>query len=123
MLDLPVADILTDLGLPNYTVTRTAQATWTNGIAVPGSTSTLSVLGAFWPANGRDMLRLPEARRAQATMKGVVDTALFTGGEGSPYEADQITIDGVAWEIQHVGSWTNSPGFYDVLAQRPNVAP
>jgi hypothetical protein len=120
MQDLDAPEMIADFG-GTYSVTRRAAATYSAGIAVAGATSTVSVLACFWPASGRDLQRLPEGRRSQETRAGVCDTALLVGGEGSANEADLVTVDGVAWEVQSSSPWPNDPSFNSVIIQRPNV--
>ena len=79
----------------------------------------------------RFSIRIKNNSYARKLFVPTIDGLSVMNGEEGDFESSgyivqgygSITIDGVAWEIQHVGSWTNSPGFYDVLAQRPNVAP
>ena len=113
-------DLISEFG-DLYTITRRAAATYVNGIAVPGATTTLQTTAAFWPASGRDLQRLPEGRRSLATMAGVSTEKLVLGGQGGANEADLITIDGEPWEVQTVGTWPNNPRFYTVVVQRPNL--
>lgn len=121
MMEIDAPDMIASFG-GTYTVHRRAAGTFSGGIAVPGATSTLSVLACFWPASGRDLERLPELRYSTEVRMGVCDTALLVGGQGSANEADLVTIDGVLWEVQSVGSWMNAPAFYSVAVQRPAVA-
>lgn len=121
MLDLEALDIIEDLGQSTYTVTRRAAASFTNGIATAGATSTITIAAAVWPATGRELQRLPELRRTLETRAGVTTTQLLTGGQGSANEADLISIDGVLWEVQQCQTWDpNDPTFWQFTAQRPN---
>lgn len=92
-----------------YTVTRTAASTFTAGRAVPGSTSTVSIMASVQPAAGKDLLRLAEGRRTEETRVVFTDTQLKDGAEGSAYEADRVSIDGQDWEVQQIESWRGDP--------------
>lgn len=120
MTDLEVAEILDEFGAL-YTVTRLAAATYVNGVAQQGATSTLSTRAALWPAQGRDLERLPEGRRSLQTLAGVADVELLVGAQGGANEADLVAVSGVQWEVQRSGPWPNAPGFWSVILQRPNV--
>jgi len=97
-----------------YAVTRRPLATLLAGRAVAGTAETLLIVATVVPATGRDLQRLPEGRQDRETWAVFTATLLYCAD--SSHEADLITLDGVAWEVQHVESW---PGFYRALAQRP----
>jgi len=122
MMDIEADELLAEFG-DDFTVTRRAAASYgTTGIATAGATTTLTIRAAIWPASGKELQRLPEGRRAQETRAGVTTTQLLTGGQGAAHEADLVTIDGVAYEVQLCNAWPNVPGFYEITLQRPNVA-
>lgn len=106
-----------------YTITRTvASSTYSGGVAVPGSTSTVTITAAVYQATGRDLQRLPEERRSIATVKIFTATRLYTGaqagtGSEATYNADRITVDGVVHEVQTVAAWPAASEFYECLAQ------
>ena len=108
------ADDIDALATGTYTVTRRAVATFAAGRAVAGATSTLTVTAAAVPATGRDLLRLPEGRRATETRIVFTTTALLVGGQGSANDADLVGIDGRTWEVQQVESF---PGYYRAIVQ------
>lgn len=127
-VDLDAASLIESLstgsiadGTP-YTVTRHAAATFTAGIAVPISPSTITITASVYQATGRDLQRLPEERRSISTMIVFTTTRLYTGaehgiGSESVNEADQIAIGGLAYELQTVEAWPGAVGFYKCVAQ------
>lgn len=101
-----------------YIVTRRKTGTIQNGRNVPGGHSTLEIVASVQPASGRDLLRLPEERRATETRVIFTATQLLVGGQGAAFEADLVTIDGVQWEIQNVENWPG--GYTRAMAQVPS---
>lgn len=85
-----------------YTVTRRVAATLVHGIAVSGSTSSVPIEAAVFPASARDLRRLPEGRQAQETRVLFTTTKLLVGGQNQPNEADLVNVDGALWEVQLV---------------------
>lgn len=121
-VELDAADLISSLSTGSYVVTRTATGTFSHAIAVPGESSMLSIEAAVYPATGRDLLRLPELRRSIETKIVFTTTRLYAGAEqgtGSEanYEADQITIDGDAFEVQQSGAWPGMVGYYRAVVQ------
>ena len=107
---MDLAGLIADFATGSYTVTRRAAATTDgHGRNVAGATSSISIVAAVAPASGRDLLRLPEGRRANETRMVLTATALLVGGQGAANEADLISIDGASWEVQHVEVW-RQPG-------------
>lgn len=107
-------------GSGTYPVTRRLSSTFVNGRAVPDpSPTTVQIVASVQPASGRDLLRLPEARRDNETRILFTVTKLWTGDQGGTYEADIVTVDGIAWEVQHVESWIQPGGdpVYRCIAQ------
>ena len=125
MITLDAASLISSLSTGSYSVVRTARGTFTNGIAVPGATSTFTIVAAAYQASGRDLQRLPEERRSVATKKIITTTRLLAsaqageGGIDGDYQADLITIDGVVHEVQTVGRHPGAGGvdFYVCIAQ------
>lgn len=106
----------------SYTVTRRGRATTLRGRQQEPTTTTLTISGSITPAGGRDLERLPEGRYDNETRVLFTTTALYVGGQNETYQTDQVTLDGVLWEVQHVETWTNwGPGQtgYKCLLQRP----
>lgn len=110
-------DLIEKFGRP-YKVQRRAAGIYQKGRAVAGKVTELEIIAVVQPASGRDLLRLPEARRATETRRIDTTTQLVVGGEGSPTRADLIVIDGSSWEVQSVQAW---PGYFRCLAQAPAI--
>lgn len=107
-------DLIASLSTGSYTVTRRAAATIDKGRDVPGRQTTLQISASVQPASGRDLLRLPEGRRATETQALFTTTLLLVGGQGSANEADLVSIEGRTWEVQNVQSW---PGYCRAIVQ------
>jgi hypothetical protein len=115
---LDAARVIKSLATGTYTVTRRAAATYVDGEAVPGATSTFTVVGVETPASGRDLLRLPEGRRSTKTRMFYTASMLLVGAQAGAYEADQIEIDGDVWEVQKAGAWKAAAGYCEAIVQR-----
>lgn len=106
----------------NVAVTRHASApTYPGGIANIGAPTTFTIASAtVWPANGRDLERLPEGRRSTETRNFASAVQLLVGAENGP-EADLINLDGngTLWEVQTSAEWDAASGYWLSLIQRP----
>lgn len=104
-------------------MTRRARAavTFVRGLAQPTTNTTFMITASVQPATGKDLLRLPELRRTNETRAIFTTTQLFTGDQGTAYEADLVTIDGDPWEVQHVEDWVQAGSgvAYKCIAQAP----
>jgi len=118
---LDAADLINSFATGTYAVTRRRASTFdANGVAIPDpSPIALQAVGCEQPATGRDLLRLPEGRRAVETRVLYTSTLLQIGGQGSGYEADRVTIDGATWEVQQVQTWPAAVGYYRCILQAP----
>jgi hypothetical protein len=117
-----VASLIQRLSTGSYTVThRAAPTTDGHGRTVAGAATTETAVAAVYPASGRDLLRLPEGRRSTETRVVITTTALTTGAQGG-VNADQVTLDGLLWEVQNCEPW-QTPGAtgtgYKALVQVP----
>ena len=116
-----VADIIDRFMTGNYTVTRRAAATFTNGRAQASATTTLTIEASVQRPKGRDLMRLPELRRTVETRVVYTTTQLLVGGQGEGNEADLVSIDGQSWEVEHVETWhhpqDSTQTFYRCIVQ------
>jgi hypothetical protein len=112
-------DLIDSFSTGPYVGTRTQTSGVHNGREVPGKKTKFTVdIACVQPAGGRDLLRLPEERRATETRVMFTKTPLQVGGQGAALEADRITLeDGKLWEIQSVESWM---GYTKALLQVPS---
>lgn len=117
-IELDAVDLIDSLSTGVYVVTRRAAATYVDGVAVPGVTSTFGVVAAVVPASGRDLLRLPEGRRSVETRAIYTAGPLLVGARAGVNEADLVEIDGDAWEVQMVETWKAATGYVKAIAQR-----
>lgn len=53
-------------------------------------------------------MRLPEGMRTNETRTLITATRLYAGGRGRTYEADEVTIEGEQWRVEHVENWLDS---------------
>jgi len=122
-ITLDTAALISSLSTGTYAVTRTPAGSYVNGVAVPGTPTTLQITAAIYQASGRDLERLPEGRRSVATIKVFTTTQLRTGaqqGQGGTegqYQADRISYNGLQYEVQQVGRHPGAVDFYSCLAQ------
>lgn len=117
---LDASALIASFATGTYAVTRRAAATTdTHGRAVAGATSTLSITAAIVPTSGHELQRLPELRRNTETRTLYTTTLLRAGGPGTGYEADLVTIAGVAWEVENVRAWPAVADAYEVTLQAP----
>ena len=117
-VDLDAADVIASLDTGSYVVLRRSAAGYDDqGRAKPSSTTTLTIDASVQPASGRDLLRLPEGRRAVETRVVFTPTQLLLGGQGSANEADLISMDGRTWEVQQSEGWPGAPGYCRAIVQ------
>lgn len=115
---LDAEDLIESLDPSTLTVTRRAAAVLLRGRAVGDpSPATFPIVAGVQPASGRDLQRLPEERRSEATIVLYTKTELVVGDPGSS-EADLVEIDGEQWEVQHVEKWRSSV-YYRAIVQAP----
>lgn len=93
-----------------YTVNRHLRGRTVHGKVQEGANSTVLIYASVSPASGKDLLRLPEGRRANESFVVFTTTELYTGDHVSPevqghYNADRIVIDGKDFEVSHVETW------------------
>jgi hypothetical protein len=86
-----------------YTVTRTQPATFTDGRAVSGSTSTFTTRACIQPASGRQLKELPEGSRSDEAVAIYSESELLT--VGATQEADTLVYRGEVWQVQNVKRW------------------
>jgi hypothetical protein len=105
-----------------YTVTRRQSGSFLRGIAQATTDATFTITASIQPASGKDLLRLPEGRRADETRTLYTATQLYTGDQGLGYEADLISLNGELWEVQHIEDWlqwAGQPGGYRCIIMSP----
>jgi hypothetical protein len=96
-LSTPIVDFATG----TYTVTRAGGAgTYVDGVFVPASTSSVSVLACVQPLTGRELERLPEGIRSRELLSVYTVAALFNEAPG--VRPDIIAIDGRSWQVEKV---------------------
>lgn len=85
-----------------------ANGLWTSGAAV-----VVSALATVTPAKGNDLLRLPENRRNEESIRVITAQILSAGDRTGSREADRVTWNGRVYECEHVQRWDGS--FYDAI--------
>lgn len=120
MIDLDAADVIDSLSTGDYLVTRRAASTFTHGRAQVGpELPTFTIRASVQPARGRDLLRLPEGRRATETRVVYTATQLQVGGQSAELAADMVEIDGRLWEVQLAEPWPAATGYWLCMVQAP----
>lgn len=66
------------------------------------------------PASGNDLLRLPEARRNEETIRVFAQLPL-SADKRAP---DELVYRGAVWEVANVRDWSDQGSFCDALATR-----
>jgi hypothetical protein len=99
-----------------YVVTRRAPSTVVLGRVVAGQVSTFTVRALVMEADGSQLARLPEGRRASRIVQVYSSTPLRTLADEQ--EADVIRIDDDDYEIQEVSDWDDFCGITHALAAR-----
>lgn len=106
-----ISDIIDDFAIA-LTAQRFGAGSITDGRYTPDSSpDTVNFTGSVTPATSRDLMRLPEGRRTEWTIRIITKTPLQTLPQ-----ADIVTYNGRQWEVQKVDDWANVPTFYDCLA-------
>lgn len=82
----------------DYTVTRYAQGSYTDGIWSAGGTSTFSVPASVQPLTGYELQSLGEGFHAENTKKMYCVTQLKTE-QDTTHGADEVSIDGEDWVV------------------------
>lgn len=120
MIDLDAADVIDSLSTGVYLVTRRAASSFTHGRAQAGpGLPPFTIRASVQPANGRDLQRLPEGRRAIETRVIYSPTQLQVGGQAAELEADMVEIEGRLWEVQLAEPWPAASGYWRCIAQAP----
>ena len=104
-----LTDVITSLGTSaTYTVTRTVEGDYTNGIYAPGADAEFDIVAAIQPVTGADLVSPAEGEYQAETRKLWTTTELLT--RNKTHEPDYIRIGTEWWEVVNVETWT---GFGD----------
>ena len=99
------------LNLETLTVTRYAAGAYgSDGVYVPGSTTTLTVQATVQPLNGKDLQILPEGLRTREAFKLYTATELRTTDQTAGTLSDIVTRGGALYDVQQVGPWLSGSG-------------
>lgn len=107
----------------SYTVTRRVSGDYVNGVYTDGASSTFSITASIQPVAGDDLKTLPEGQHAEDTRILFTETELRVRKTGN--EPDQISVDGLNWEVINVEKWS-APSFgthYKCLIAKTTVTP
>lgn len=89
-----------------YAVTRRQSTfTATRGAVDPPTQSSLTITASVTPVRGADLQKIPEGRRTNETRTFFTTTQLFVGDPQSGYEADQIAVGSLVFELVHLERW------------------
>ncbi len=105
------AALVASFATGSYSVARRTNAsTATYGVIDDGTASTITITASVSPARGADLLKVPEGRRTDETRTIFTTTRLYVGDPADGYDADQITIAGVVYELVHLETWFDTRG-------------
>lgn len=99
-----IASIVSGLGGSALTVTRRAAGSYSAGVFVAGSTSTLTVTALVAPVTGEDLQRLPPGRSSSDARALLTATAVLVPRDvaGNGQGGDLVSIGGVSYEVERV---------------------
>ena len=83
---------------------------------IPGEPVALTIQASVQPLRPFEVMSLPEGRRTRSAYNLFTDTKLQTVDQDNP---DQVTINGVVFEVISVASWQNGiiPHYKCVVSQ------
>ncbi len=94
----------------SITVKRTATGTYTAGVYVAGSVSTISVTGNIQPANPDYINQIKdinlEGKDTTAMIQIFTESPLYTVDDSPSQKADVITYNGADYEVRRVATWS-----------------
>jgi len=84
-------------------ITRQTPGSYISGVWVPGTDSTFTIMASVQPLSDKDLVNLPEGRRASDVIKLYTDTVLLTvEDKGENQQPDKIEWRGFDYEISSV---------------------
>lgn len=86
----------------DYTVTRTAAGSVTDGVYTAGGTTSVPIKASKQPLSGRELQTLPTAEHGEERAKLYTETELYSRAPG--YESDQVSIAGEMWRVVSVAN-------------------
>jgi hypothetical protein len=89
-----------------------------NGVWVDGATAVTTILASVQPANGKDLLILPEGERLKAVIKIWTDETLAIAS--GKIKADQIQFNSEWYEVHNIKKNDLGIGHYEALAVKVN---
>lgn len=109
-------DVIAELATGTYTVTRWTSVDYEQGVVKLGETEEISLLAIVQQGTARARDLLPENMRSRELREVCTATELRTASGGQP--ADEIEIDGVAWQVQSVEDWRTLAGYFWAVVVR-----
>jgi hypothetical protein len=96
------------LGARPVTLTRYEAGDYdANGAWEQGDSEETTIYAAVQPANGKDLLMLPEGDRQKDSISLHTLTTLRVVDHAAGTDADRVTADGVEYEVRAVQTWTD----------------
>lgn len=111
-----LSDVIEALATGDYTVTRSAATTFSQGRRVAGASSTFEVRAVVYPVTGRALDRLPEGLRSHETIAVVTQTELRS--LDATKEPDLVTYQGAQYQVAILERWKPSGNFHRALCTR-----
>lgn len=111
-----LSDVIESLATGDYTVTRFAATTFTQGRRNAPASSTFEVRAVVYPVSGRSLDRLPEGLRSHETIAVVTETELKS--LELTKEPDLVTYQGAQYQVAVLERWKPSGNFYRAFCTR-----
>ena len=102
-----------------YSVKRRAAGGYSSGDFVTGAESTVTIKASIHPADGEELLNLPEGMRTRAGIVVHTKTQLITVNDETQRDPDRIVYQGEDWEVMRIEQYTTKTlPHYEALALR-----
>lgn len=98
-----LSDAIISLGSSTYTVWRTAEGAYVDGIYAAGAVSEFTIVAEVQDTTGQQLQNPPEAQYASSLKIIFTTTELKTRSDTT--EPDRISIDGQIYEVYQVEHW------------------
>lgn len=88
------------------TVTRRQETPRIDGREQPPTLTTFLIIASVQTPTGKDISRLAEGRNVEDLRVVFTQTALVSGGPGTGFKSDVLTIEGAPFEVEHLEPWS-----------------
>lgn len=108
-------DVILEFAVP-YTLTRRSPPVVVAGRASAPAEEAIAIVAAVIPANGRDLLLLPEDMRTREAVTIFSTFEIRTAEDATGAPPDTIEHEGETYQIQTVQDWSRLGGFWRGVA-------